>query len=257
VAAFHVAGAVDPDRVMASLRGIEGRWSGEEPAFPEPPEWDPGRAGLYFIDVAGASQSVLNIGYLSLRQTDEDHWPATVMNFRLGGGGFASDLLQVLREQRGYTYGIGSSFRGTALPGPFAISSSVRSNVTYEALELSKGIIERHGPDFDAEDLEATRSYLLRSNAGAFETLGAKLGVLADMSIYGFPADYVLEREAVVRSFPADGARRLAERYLDPEGMVWLVVGDADTQMGRLEPLGLGEPVLLDREGRPALAVPR
>jgi zinc protease len=174
------------------------------------------------------------------------------MNFRLGGGGFASELLQVLREQRGYTYGISSGFSGSELPGPFQIRSSVRSNVTFEALDAIKGIVSAHGQRFGEADLDATKSFLLRANAGAFETGGAKLGLLGDMSLLGFPADYVLRREQVVRDMTIPRVRELAARYLDLEGMIWLVVGDARTQVPRLRALGLGEPVLLDRDGRPA-----
>ena len=77
------------------------------------------RAGLYFVDVPNASQSVLRIGYLALAETDRDYWPASVMNFRLGGGGFASDLTQVLREERGYTYGIRLRIRRYGRRRPF------------------------------------------------------------------------------------------------------------------------------------------
>jgi zinc protease len=161
----------------------------------------------------------------------------------------------VLREGQGYTYGIGSGFSGSTFPGPFRISSSVRANVTLEALELIRDIVNAHGPGFDAGDLDATQNFLLRSNARAFETLGAKLGLLGDMSAYGFPADYVLRREAAVRAFTPAQARSLAERYLDTSRMVWLVVGDARTQLERLRALGFGEPALLDRDGRPAAAV--
>ena len=251
LAAFHVAGAIADEDVIASLASLEGAWNGASPTLPAPPAWEEGRAGLYFVDVPGASQSVLRIGYLALRETDDDFYPATVMNFRLGGGGFASDLTQVLREQRGYTYGIGSGFSGSTLPGPFQISSSVRANVTYEALADIKRIIEAHGTDFDATDLEATRSFLLRANARAFETRGAKLGLLADMSGNGFSADYVLQREDVVRDMTIERVRELAGRYVDPARMVWLVVGDARTQAGRLSALGLGEPIMLDRQGSP------
>jgi zinc protease len=173
------------------------------------------------------------------------------MNFRLGGGGFASDLTQVLREQRGYTYGIRSGFQGSDLVGPFQISSGVRSNVTYEALATIKEIVETHGPEYDEEDLDATQSFLLRANARAFETAGAKLGLLGDMSAYGSPADYVLEREGIVREMTIPRAKELAERYLDTSGMIWLVVGDAATQLPRLGALGLGEAVVVDREGVP------
>ena len=150
----------------------------------------------------------------------------------------------MLREQRGYTYGIGSGFSGTDAPGPFQISSSVRSNITFDALDAVKDIVEAHGPEFNVEDLDATSSYLLRANARAFETRGAKLGLLADMSAYGFPADYVLQREQIVRDMTIEGIQDLATRYLDPTAMVWLVVGDAATQLPRLRALGS------DRRGR-------
>jgi zinc protease len=250
LAAYHVVGAVTPEQVMASLEGLATRWpKGEEPDFPEPPAWDPDRAGLYFVDVPDASQSVLSIGYLALAHTDPEFVPAQVMNFRFGGGGFASDLTQELREGKGYTYGIRSNFSGTALPGPFSITSGVRSNITLEALQLVREIMEEFGPTFDESDLEATRSYLLRANARAFETLGAKLDVLRAMSAYAFPADFILQRDEVVSAMTIPEIQRLAHQYLDPEEMVWLVVGDARTQMPRLDALGLGGPTLLTREG--------
>jgi len=138
LAAFHVSGAVTQAEVMSSLQGIASGWQGTAAPLPSPAAWDPSRAGLYFVDVPNASQSVLQIGYLALAESDAEFYPATVMNFRLGGGGFASEFTQILREQRGYTYGIGSGFSGTDMPGPFRISSSVRANVTYEALDLVK-----------------------------------------------------------------------------------------------------------------------
>jgi zinc protease len=249
VAAFHATGAVGLDEVSESLAGISERWQGGDVSYPEAPTWDAGRAGLYFLDVPGAAQSLLAIGKLALAQPDEDFYPATVMNFRLGGGGFASDLTQVLREGMGYTYGIGSGFSGTEFPGPFTISSGVRSNVTLESLELIQDIVERHGPEFDDEDLEATKAFLIKNNAGAFETLGAKLGLLGNMSAYGFPSDYVLRRGTIVQDMTIEGVRVLADRYLDPADMVWLVVGDAATQKDRLTSLGLGNPIEIDREG--------
>ncbi len=251
LAAMHVAGALTQDRVVSAMSGLTSRWSGDAPTLAAAPLWDPSRAGLYMVDVPNASQSVLNIGFLALAETDDSFWPASVMNFRLGGGGFASELTQVLREGKGYTYGIGSGFRGSRIPGPFSISSSVRSNVTLESLQEIKRIVEQHGPTFDAEDLEATQGYLLRANAGAFETLGSKVGLLADMSDLGFPADYVLQREATVRNFTAEQAKQLAAEYLEPSRMIWLVVGDAKTQRARLAALGLGPVTMLDRRGQP------
>jgi zinc protease len=249
VGAFHAAGAVSLEDVTASLAGIAERWQGGEVTFPEPPAWSSSRAGLYFLDVPNSAQSRLMIGKLAVAESDPDFYPATVMNFRLGGGGFASDLTQVLREGKGYTYGIGSRFSGTELPGPFTISSGVRSNITLEALELIKDIVERHGLEFDEEDLTATKGFLVKANARAFETLGAKLGVLANMRAYGFPANYVIQREAIVQNMTIERIQELADKYLDTGDMVWLVVGDARTQRARLRSLGLGVPIMINRDG--------
>ena len=244
---LHVVGAVSAADVAHAV-AILADWPAGEARFPDAPAWDDSRAGLYFLDVPGSAQSVVYIGYLALAQTDPEFYPAEIMNFRLGGGGFASDLTQVLREQRGYTYGIRSGFAGSNEPGPFVIQSLVRSNVTLEALELIRDLVDQHGARFDAEDLDATTSYLLRSNALAFETLFAKLGILEDISAFGFSDDYVLEREATVREMTIDRARDLARRYLDTSRMIWLVVGDGATQRDRLSALGLGEPIDLPRQ---------
>ena len=245
-AAFAVAGAVSPAEATAPLATLASRWE-DRPvrALPGPPVWSDDRAGLYFIDVPGAAQSVVNIGRLALARTDEEYHPATVMNYRLGGG-FTSDLNQALREGKGYTYGVRSGFQGGHYPGPFSVSSSVRSNVTLESLEIIRDLLADYGPTFNDEDLEATRGFLLRSNARAFETLGAKLGVVRAVSDYGFAPDYVLQQEQTVRDMTVERVRELAARHLGGE-MIWLVVGDAATQLGRLEALGLGTPVLLDR----------
>lgn len=255
-AAFHFAGALSSSEATSPLAELVARWAvanedGATPAPGEVPTWSPARAGLYFIDIPGAKQSVLTVGRLALAQTDPSYYPATVMNFRLGGGGFASELTLVLREGKGYTYGIGSRFGGTDLPGTFSINSSVRSNVTLESLHLIKSIMEAHGPDFDEEDLATTQGFLLRANARAFETLGAKLGVVRAVSVYGFEPDYVLQRERIVREMTVARIKELAEQHLASDDMVWLVVGDAATQIERLSDLGLGPPVLLDRSGRP------
>jgi zinc protease len=85
----------------------------------------------------------------------------------------------------------------------------------------------------------------------AFETLGAKIGILRDVADYGFANDYVLQRENIVRNMTAERIGELASRFLDPHGMVWLIVGDAATQRDRLNALGLGDPIPIDRDGQP------
>ena len=121
------------------------------------------------------------------------------MNYILGGGGFASQLTQQLREGKGYTYGISSGFAGSKSPGPFTIQSGVRSNVTLESAQLIKSILQDFGKNYSQKDMETTQGFLIKSNARAFETSGAKLNMLENISKYGWKYDYVNGREQRVK----------------------------------------------------------
>ena len=126
--------------------------------------------------------------------TDPDYYPASVMNYILGGGGFASRLTQELREGKGYTYGIRSGFYGTKDKGTFSISSGVRANVTLESALLVKDILSQYPSTFSENDLLTTKSYLIKSNARAFETANAKLNMLSNISNYDWEPNYIEKR---------------------------------------------------------------
>lgn len=248
VARMHVVGALDKAAVVKSLNSLDKDWKAKTVAIPEyktPPA--PITSKVYFYDVPDAKQSVIRFGYPALAQTDKDFYPATVMNYILGGGGFASQLTQQLREGKGYTYGIGSGFSGTKTPGAFVISSGVRSNITLEASQLVKEILDNYGKNYSDKDLETTKGFLIKSNARAFETSFAKMNMLQNVSKYGFKPDYVKERERIVKAMTIPQIKDLSSKYLDSDKMIWLVVGDAKTQLPRLKELGFGEPILLNK----------
>lgn len=249
VARMHVVGAIDKGKVTGSLAGINKRWTPKKVTIPvvKTPA-APARSQVYFYDVPGAVQSVLRFGYPALAVTDKDYYPAVVMNYILGGGGFASQLTQQLREGKGYTYGIGSGFSGTKSPGPFAISSGVRANVTLESVQLVKDIVSNYGKNFSDADLATTKSFLIKSNARAFETAGAKLNMLENISKYGWKHDYVKEREKIVNAMTVQQIRQLSQKYLNADRMIWLIVGDAKTQLPRLKELGFGDPILISKQ---------
>ncbi|MFN1835972.1 M16 family metallopeptidase [Balneola sp. MJW-20] len=243
----HVVGSISQSDVLNSLSELESAWTAKDVRLPELNFPDaPESSKVYFYDVPDAKQSVIRFGYLAMSETDEDYYPALVMNYILGGGGFASRLTQELREGKGYTYGIRSGFSGTDLPGAFSISSGVRTNVTYESAALVKQILEDYPDTFTEQDLSTTKSFLIKSNARAFETAGAKLNMLENLSAYGWSPEYVKEREAIVNNMTIERIQDLANQYADPDRMIYVVVGDARTQMDRLSQLGYGEPVLLN-----------
>ena len=247
VAKMHVVGSIDKTAVIASLQDLNSKWAAKEVLIPviEAPK-APTEPAVYFYDVPKAKQSVLNFGAPALTATDPDFYPATVMNYILGGGGFASQLTQELREGKGYTYGIYSNFSGSKSVGTFTISSQVRTNVTLESALLVKKILNDYGKNYTEKDLATTKGFLIKSNARAFETMGAKLNMLQNISSYNLKADYVKDREKIVNEMTVDRIKELANTYADPIKMIWLFVGDAETQLDRLNELGFGKPTLLN-----------
>ena len=244
---LHVVGAISEDKVVTALENINSNWNAQEVSLPELPlPLYPETSKVYVYDVPGAKQSVIRFGYPSLKATDDDYYATTVMNYRLGGGGFASQLTQQLREGKGYTYGIGSRFSGTSQQGSFRISSGIRTNVTFEATSLVKEILENYGKNYNTEDLDVTKGYTIKSTARAFETLGAKLSMLSNISNYGLADDYAKQREAIVNNMTVEDVKSLIDQYIKPNQMIYLIIGDAATQLDRLEELGFGKPVLLN-----------
>ncbi|MAE87400.1 MAG: peptidase M16 [Flammeovirgaceae bacterium] len=247
VATLHIVGDVKQSTVVESLEELKNNWKSTEVTIPELGQPKPIESSqVYFYDVPNAKQSVLNIGYLALAETDPNFYPATILNYRLGGGGFASQLTQELREGKGYTYGVRSRFQGSTEPGPFMISSGVRTNVTLESTLLIKQILENYGKEFNESDLETTKSSMIKSNARAFETSRAKLSMLQDMSTYGWKANYLQDRIATVEGMTVEEIQSLSKQYLNQDKMIWLVVGDAKTQLDRMEELGFGKAILIN-----------
>ena len=244
----HVVGAITKDDVTKSLVAINDKLPSKSFEFPEieNPQ-NPEKSQVYFYDVPGSKQSVLRIGYLALAATDADYYPARLLNYRLGGGGFASQLTQQLREGKGYTYGVGSGFSGSTQKGLFTINSGVRSNVTFESVSLIKEILENYGNNYTNNDLEITKGYMIKSNARAFETLRSKLNMLTNISNYGYPEDYAKKQEEEVKTISLNDIKALSEKYLNPNKMIYLIVGDAKTQMDKLKNLGFGKPILLNK----------
>jgi zinc protease len=249
IARLHFVGAVTQNELIAKFDGLNTHWAKKDVKLieyqsPTAPE----KSQIYFYDVPGAKQSILRFGYPAIKRTENDYYAATLMNYRLGGGGFASRLTQELREGKGYTYGIGSQFSGTAKRGNFTIFSGVRSNITLEAANLIKDILTSYGPTFTEQDLEVTQGFQLKSKARAFETPNAKLGLLRNISAYGLPYDYVVAQNATIRDLTVQQVENLAKKYIRPDQMNYVVVGDAESQLSRLTELGFGEPILIENK---------
>lgn len=245
---ISIAGDITKTEAVAVFKQLEGSWPSKgtkpsPPVIPMAPAIE--KTVLYFIDVPGAKQSQIRVGASAPVATDDIHYPLTVMNYKLGGS-FNGNLNLILREEKGYTYGARSGFSGGHHYGMFTASSGVRSNVTFESLEIFRDEIASYRDGISDEDLQFTKDALVKSNARRFETLGALMSMINQVSNYDRPVDYVKQREQFILGLSKEQHKKLAVQYLPVDNMIYLVVGDAETQLERLKDLGLGDPILLE-----------
>ena len=245
VSTFLVAGDIDKGRVEKALASLNKNWKArkvEVPAFTLPAA--PAKSQVYFVDVPGAKQSVIRIGAPGLSRTNPDFYAATVANYKLGGS-FNGLFNLILREEKGFTYGARSSFSGGRSTGSFVASSMVRSNATLESVTIFKTEMEKYRQEIPQEYVDFTKSALMKGNALRFETLGDLIGMIRNISSFNLPFDYIKKEEAFVKELTAQKVSDYAVKYIDPTKMYYVVVGDAATQLGELEKVGLGKPVLI------------
>ncbi len=253
-AKLQVVGAVNGDRVVAAFAGLAEKWHGEALQMPEYPMNDaPKGQTVYFIDVPGSKQSVIRVGKRVLMSDDDDFARLDYANERLGGGSSAR-LMQLLRIEKGYTYGAYSGLASYINDvSPWAAISSVRANVTLESLKLIREQISNYGSTFTDADASVTKNQIIKRNSRAFETMGAKGDLLNRIARQNLPHDIVEREQDMLAAMTTADFQRVIGQYLVEEEMVWIVVGDGATQRELLKDFGYGEPVELDRQGRPVV----
>ena len=106
--------------------------------------------------------------------------------------------------------------------------------------------MEQYREGIPEEDLAFTKNYLLKSYARDFETLRSLIRMLEEIAMYELPKDYVRQEEEVIRNMTLEEHKALAQKYIDPNRMYYVVAGDAATQMNGLERLGFGKPILAE-----------
>jgi zinc protease len=245
VANFLIVGDVDQARVEKALTGLNEKWEAKEVAMPAltfPPA--PEKSAIYFVDIPGAKQSVINIGAPSMPRNHPDYYKADVANFMLGGG-VSARLFMVLREEKGFTYGAYSGFSGMKNYGTFTAYASVRTDATLESVELFRDIMAQYRAGVSQEVVDFTKGSLLKGNALRFETNEAKLGMLNTMTFNGLPEDYVKQEEDYLRGLTVEQVNETVQKYIDPMKMYYVVVGDGATQFQGLKKVGFGEPVMV------------
>ena len=249
VSHLHIAGNITQDNANRSLQILANKWNGNKVKIPKIPIAKiPSKSKVFFIDIPDSKQSAISVGTLTVPGGSLELFKLSVVNNRLGGG-MEARLMRTLRLEKGYTYGAGSFLRENTFQTPFYAYSQVRSNVTLESLEIFKDIINGYAKSYNNEDLETTKNKLIKGNALRFERLASLINMLDTMSKYDYSNTYIQNEQEVLTSIGLDEARSIARLNFNANKMYFVIAGDAKTQLNRIEKLGYGKPIILDREG--------
>lgn len=207
------------------------------------------KARLILVDKPGAPQTAVRVTTIAAARNTPDYAPLQVMNAALGGL-FTSRLSNNLREEKGYTYGVRSQFQYRALPGPFSIAAGVRTDVTGPAVaETLKEIRAMIAQPLPARELSNARNSQVLSLPGQFATNASISASMANTYVYGLGLDYYSKLPQRFAGVTAAQVQQVTKKYLQPEKLIVIGVGDQAKITPQLAPLNLAPVEVRDVEG--------
>ncbi len=250
-AALIVAGDLTRTQLKQLAEKHFGGWSGQAETSRPPQVTATTTRRVVIVDKPGAPQSVLRVGQVGLSRRNPDYVPVTIMNEILGGL-FSSRINLNLREAHGYTYGAYSIFGFRRGPGPFFVTTMVRTDATAPSVTEIFGELNRMlDSPVKPEELSMAIETDVRALTGIFETTQQTASTMANLFVYGLPLDYYRTLPQKIGAVDAAEVQRVAKKYLSPENMVVIAVGDRSSIEAELKKLELGETQVVDTDGKP------
>jgi len=171
------------------------------------------------------TQANMILGHAGISRDNPDYYALSVMNYILGGGGFASRLVEEIRNKRGLAYSVASFFDAGKYPGSFQIVLQTKNPSAREAISLSLQQMERIQKELVSEkELEGAKKYLIGSFPLRLDTQGKLSNFLTQVEYYGLGLGYLEKYPSLIQSVTREEVLRVAKKYLDPEKYILVIV---------------------------------
>jgi zinc protease len=241
-ATLIVVGDLTADGVMPQLEKQFGSWrAGSTPpghtTVPMAPQ--PAQRQIVLVDMPGAEQSQVRIGWVGVPRSAPDYFPLQVLNTILGGS-FTSRLNQNLRETHGYSYGASSRFDMRLSAGPFFAGAGVQTDKTAEALREFFNELTAIGKPIPADELAKAKNYVAFGFPSNFETIGDFSAQIEQQIVYGLPDSYYADYVKNIQAVTAEAVAKAAATYIQPQRFLVVVVGDRKAIEPGIRALNLG-----------------
>lgn len=248
-AALVVTGDIPASDLRALMEAKLGSWKSGEIQAPPAAQAETTKAKVIIVDRPGAQQTMVRLVQHGVRRSTPDYPALEVMNAELGGV-FSSRINLNLREEHGYTYGASTFFIFRRSMGYFVAGGGIRTDVTAPAItEIQKEIQRMIDKPMKPDELALAKDSQSRSLPGMFETGGGEAGALAEIYMYNLPPDYFSKLPGQLNAVTAEGAEAVAKKYLHPDEMILICVGDRAKIEPELGKLNLGEIEIRDADG--------
>ena len=233
-----ICGDVSSERIGPAVEARFEGWTGRCGRVEPPPTPEAPGGGVILIDRPGSPQSEVRVGTVGVPFGTDDHYAIIVANAILGGL-FHSRINLNLREDKGWTYGARSDFRFRRGAGPFVARTAVETAVTGPAFEEILKEIDMLSRELVSKDeLQLVRNALTLSLPRQFETAPHVCAKRSRQRIFGLPEDYWEEYTARIVSVTPEQIRATCRKYLGPDRLTLLAVGDAEKAAPALGELG-------------------
>ena len=249
-----VVGDVTAARVKPAVEKALAAWpkAGTRPDFSYPALPERQKTTIYLVDRPGAAQSTVAIGHPGPPRNTPDFYAMQVMNTMLGGM-FQSRLNANIREEKGYSYGVSSSFAYGKGPGAFRTGGDIVGEKTDAALvefmkELRGILGERPVTD---DELQTAKDSLIQRLPGTFASVSAINGALTTLWTQGLPDDYYQQYTKAVAAVTKADVLRVAKKYIEIDRLAIVIVGDRAPIEGPLKATNIAPIAYLDIEGVP------
>ena len=236
-----VSGDFDAAAMEAKLCAVFGALTAAKPLPPRHDRFDQARTGVFFINKSNVNQSNIQIVGLGTERSNPDVPVLAVMNDILGGG-FSSRLFQTVRTKLGLAYAVGGGL-GFSYdhPSVFDVEVLTKSVSTVDATKAALGEIDGLTTrPFTAEELKRAKDDILNSFLFRYDTRGKVLAERERLEFYGYPADYLETYKAGIEKVTLADLAVVAKKYIHPDKLAILVVGNQPEIKPWLEDLNRG-----------------
>ena len=240
-----ITGDIQRDQALELVEKFFGDWPIKKVDFPAVARINPNdiKPGAYIIP-RPVPQSTVLIGHFGYKRLDPAQLPLTLFNELFGIGGFSSRLMREVRSNRGLAYSTyGYISKGTDL-GEFIMSAETKASSTEEAAKVMIDELRKvvTGP-ITEEELKLARESEINRFVFNFESPAEIVSLRMDLDFFGYPSDWLQTYVERLRKITTSDVLAAAQKFLHPDKMIVLVVGDPGKFAKPLSDLGIGKPV--------------